>query len=179
MQTIQNIKLSCKEFKKTKSLVLVSLFTGLNLILANFKIRLSTHLQIGFSSLAAAVGSMYYGPLMAGVAGLVADNLKFFLLNSGDPYFPGFGINEFLTGFIYGMFFYKKEITWKRVGIARFLVVVIVNLILTSLWLNIMYGKGFLVYLSARIIKNIVAFPFDVIILYNLLQAATRIKRPR
>lgn len=179
MQTLTNIKLSYMEFKKTKSLVLVSLFTGLNMLLGNFTIKFSNYLQIGFASFAAGIGAMYYGPVMAGIAGIVADNLKFFLMNTGAPYFPGFTINEFLVGFIYGCFFYKKEITWKRVMIARFLVVVLLNMILTSVWLNILYGKGFLVYLSARIVKNVVAFPFEVIILYNLLKAFERIKKPR
>ena len=86
---------------------------------------------------------------------------------------PGFAINEFLTGFIYGCFFYKKKITLPRVIVARAMITIFINLILTSLWLNIMYQSP--LFTMIRLIKNIVMFPVDVAILYFALKGAQRV----
>lgn len=42
------------------------------------------------------------------------------------------------------------------------IVLVVVNLILDSLWLNIMYGKAFKYYIGARAITQLVVFPIYV-----------------
>lgn len=71
-------------------------------------ISISPTLRIGFSSVFAGVSGMVYGPMLTGFAGVIADTLKYMIRPDG-PYFPGFAINEFLTGFIYGCFFYKRK----------------------------------------------------------------------
>ena len=110
---------------------------------------------------------------MAGFAGIICDNIKYFLNPSG-PYMPLFGLNEFLTGFIYGLFFYKKELTIKRVIAARLTVVLLINMLLTPLWLHMLYGNAFIVLVQARILKNILLFPIDVFLLYTVLKATKR-----
>lgn len=162
------------ELKKVSSLVGTSLLTALNIIAGFFSIKITPMIKIGFTSVVAGVCGMYYGPIATGLAGIVADNLKFMLFPDG-PYFPGFALNEFIVGMIYGSFFYKKEITLPRVMIARALVTIIVNLGLTSLWLNILYQNP--IFTSVRLIKNIIMYPIDVAILYFVLKAAKRIQK--
>ena len=117
---------------------------------------------------------MYYGPICTGFAGVIADTLKYIIRPDG-PYFPGFAVNEFLTGMIYGCFFYKKKITLPRVIIARACITVFINLILTSLWLNMMYQSP--LFTMVRLIKNVVMFPVDVALLYAALKGAERVHR--
>ena len=74
---------------------------------------------------------------------------------------------------IYGAFFYKKKITLPRVIAARACITVLINLILTSLWLNIMYQSP--LFTMVRLVKNIVLFPVDVAVLYFLLKAGEKI----
>ena len=90
-------------------------------------------------------------------------------------WFPGFAVNEFLTGMIYGCFFYKKKITLLRVIIARACITVFINLILTSLWLNMMYQSP--LFTMVRLIKNVVMFPVDVALLYAALKGAERVRK--
>ena len=45
-----------------------------------------------------------------------------------------------LTGFIYGIFFYKKKITFTNCLLARFFVNIIINVGLGSIWWGIVYN---------------------------------------
>lgn len=168
------IKTSAKEVRRVKSICGCAMLTALNVAVGTLFIPITPTLRIGFSSIFAGVSGMYYGPVITGMAGVIADTLKYIMRPDG-PYFPGFAINELLTGMIYGSFFYKKEITLPRVILARLCVTVFINLILTSLWLNIMYQNP--LFTMVRLIKNIIMFPMDVALLYAALKAAKRIKK--
>ena len=170
---ITRIKESKQEFFNVKSLVGVSLLTALNVAAGAFEIQLTPLLKIGFASVFAGASGMFFGPLPTAFACVIADHLKF-LINPGGPYFIGFPINELLIGFIYGCFFYKQKVTLKRTIAARLTVTVLINLILTPLWLNIMYQNP--LFTTVRIVKNILMFPFDVAILHVVLKATEKIK---
>lgn len=168
------IRQSGQGIKNVKTLVGTSLFVAMNAALGYFKIVvIPKMLEINFSSLALAACAFTYGPVMAGAAGIICDNIKY-LLNPSGPYMPLFGLNEFLTGFIYGLFFYKKSLSLKRVILARLSVVLLINIFLTPLWLHILYGNAFIILVQARILKNILMFPVDVFLLYTVLKATKR-----
>lgn len=164
---------SAKEFKSTRAICGVAMLTALNVIAGTLlNIQVTPMLRIGFSSVFAAISAMLYGPLLSGSAGIVADTLKYLIRPDG-PYFPGFALNEFLTGLIYGSFFYQKKVSLPRAIIARFFITFIINLTLTSLWLNLLYQNP--IFTSIRLFKNVIAFPFDVAILYFALNAAQKV----
>lgn len=168
------IRQSALGIKKVKNLVGTSLFIAMNAALGYAKIVVIPKiLEINFSSLALAACAFTYGPVMAGLAGIICDNIKYFLNPTG-AYMPLFGLNEFLTGFIYGLFFYKKNITLPRVILARLVIVLLINMLLTPLWLHLLYGNAFIVLVQARILKNILLFPIDVFLLYTVLKATKR-----
>lgn len=170
------IKDSAKEVRRVTSITGTAMLTALNVSVGTMFIPITPTLRIGFSSIFAGVSGMYYGPLITGMAGVIADTLKYIIRPDG-PYFPGFAINEFLTGMIYGIFFYKKDITLPRVILARLCITVFINLILTSLWLNMMYQSP--LFTMIRLVKNVVMFPVDVALLYFALKAAKRIQPKR
>jgi ECF transporter S component (folate family) len=112
-----------------------------------------------------------YGPLWAGAAYAVGDILGMMILPTG-PYFPGFTLTAFLTGVTFGLFLHTRTVTWKRVVIPSAIVLVIINLGLDTYWLTIILGKGYLALLPARIIKTVLAFPIQVMLIpfvYNRL----------
>ena len=67
--------------------------------------------------------------------------------------FFGFVLNEFLLGFIYGCWFYRRKVTLARIFCACLTAVLVLNLCLTPLWLHIMYGNAF-VLSAARLLKT-------------------------
>ncbi len=70
---------------------------------------------------------------------------------------------------------YKKPIKIHRIIIVEFLVKTVVNSGLNTLWLIILYGKGFMVILTARVIKNLIMWPIDSMTLLVLLVYAEKI----
>ena len=61
-----------------------------------------------------------------------------------------------------------KNLTIKRVLAAKFIVMLTVNVLLNTLWLSMLYGKGIMVLLPARALKNLIMWPIDSIIFYSL-----------
>lgn len=170
------LKESSAHLKKTSSLTNLALFAALNIIIGSLFIELNSALRIGFSFIVVGVCALFYGPVATGCVGVVADIIKY-IIRPGGPFFIGFTLNEFIGGFLTGLILYKKPVTIKRVFFTRLVVIVTVNLVLTPIWLSILYGKGIMVYVSARIIKNIILLPIETIMLYSVLKAAEKARR--
>lgn len=170
---IADIRESAQQIKQVRSLTGGAMLTALNLILNTTRIVVSSFLEISFVFLSLAAAGFMYGPVMAGIIGAVADVIGFFIAPNG-AFFPGFTISAFLEGFLYGMIFYKKKITFKRVIAASVLRTIIFSFILTPLWLNIMYGSALMS--SARALKAVVCFPVDTALLFIVMKAVESIK---
>ena len=56
----------------------------------------------------------------------------------------------------------EKKYFWLKAIISNLIVLAIINLLLNSLWLKIMYGKAFVYYLGVRAIAQVVSFPIYV-----------------
>ena len=168
---------SAKELKKVTSLCACAMLTAIKVVVDQFTIVVSNILQIGFSTIVLGVNALYYGPWLAGLCGAISDLLAYILHPTG-VFFLGFTLNEFLVGFIYGCFFYKQKITLPRIILAQLTMVLIVHMILTPLWLHIMYGTGFIALFTARIVTQIVKFPIDCLLLYTLLKTMEKVRKP-
>lgn len=166
-------KSAAKEVKTVSSITGSALLAAMSPVLGMLTINVNQYMKIGFTSLIHAMTGYLYGPILAGIAGGVADIIKYIAKPTG-PFFPGFTLNEILVGFVYGLFFYKKKVTLKKAVGARMIMTFGINLTLTPLWLSIMYGSAFKVMVPARIIKNIVMIPIDIFLLYNVLKFAEK-----
>ena len=100
---------SLAEFGRTRSLVVAGLLTGEAVIIDRlFTFEVSPVLEIGLAFLATALCASLCGPWVAGTAGVAVDLLSYFLRPNG-AFFFGFTFNQFLLGFIYGLWFYKRR----------------------------------------------------------------------
>ena len=170
------LKESSAHLKKTSSLTNLALFTALNIIIGSLFIELNGTLRIGFSFIVVGACALFYGPVATGCVGVVADIIKY-MIRPGGPFFIGFTLNEFISGFLTGLILYKKPVTIKRIFLTRLVVIVTVNIVLTPIWLSILYGKGIMVYVSARIIKNLILLPIETAILYGVLKPVEKARR--
>ncbi|MEG0305394.1 MAG: folate family ECF transporter S component [Oscillospiraceae bacterium] len=174
---MQFFKSAAAELHRTASLAGAAMMAALNLVLNQITIPVSNMLEIGFTFLAAGACGYLYGPWLAGLAGVAADIMGYFLRPNG-AFFPGFTLNEFVLGFIYGAFFYKRKITLPRTVAACCTAVLCVNLCLTPLWLYILYGKSFLALLGVRLIKNAIKLPIDICLLHFTLKTIEKHRKP-
>ena len=153
---------------RTKKLAVTGLFIAMNLVLNQVTIPIGTTMEIGFAFLPIALIGYLYGPLTAGLSGVIADILGFMFRPAGF-FFPGFTLNAFISGILYGLFLHRKKITLGRVALLRLVNTIIISLILTPTWLYIMYETPLITI--PRIIKAIVKYPVDVALLYMVLTA--------
>ena len=153
-----------KNISTVKKIVYMAVFIAITSILSRFFAIQLEILKITFSfipiALAAMLSGPIYGGLVAGIEDLIGD-----ILFPKRPFFPSFTLSAVLVGIIYGLILYKKPKTIGRFIVASTLIAVIVNIILNTVWLMILYNKGFIALASTRIIKAIIMIPIEVIML--------------
>lgn len=135
-------------------------------------IPIGPNVRISFGYLSRAVVGMLFGPAAA-INGALSDILGSIIHPIG-PYFPGFTLTGFVGGLIYGYMLYERRPSLSRVLLAKLLIDVACNLLLNTLWLDLLYGKAFWAILPARFFKNLLQYPVDVLLLYPLLKLVDR-----
>jgi len=156
---------SLHEFTVTKNLVLCGLMAAIAIVLSMVaSISIGPYVKIGFSGIPNRIVEFLFGP----VVGCILDLLKFMIKPDG-PFFFGFTFNVMLAGLIYGCLLYHKPLSIKRIVIAEFLVKLIVNCGLNTLWISMLYGKAFFVLLPMRLLKNVIMLPIDSAIVFFAL----------
>ena len=80
-----------------------------------------------------------------------------------------------LAGVLYGCFFYKKKLTIWRVLAAKFVVMLICNVILNTLCLQVLYGQAFMAILPMRALKNLIMWPIDSIVFFGIAKTLEQI----
>lgn len=126
----------------TYSLTTMGLLIAMIIILTNYLSVETQFLRVSFEFIPQAILGMLFGPFWAGISSVVADIIGTTLFGKAG-FFIGFTLNAFIAGVLYGIFFYKKEITFKNTFMCVLLNTIIISLFLTPLWLSIMYKVPF------------------------------------
>lgn len=166
------------ELQNTKSLVFASMIVVLRVVVKAFKIPLAAGLSITFDCYINSLGSLIYGPVVGLCVGAVSDTLGCIIFPSADLYFPPFILVEMLSSFIFGLFFWKRQITVQKVLAAKFTVNLVCNIILTSIFMKWMYvvredekALTYNVINMVRIVKNLVLFPVESVLIVLIIGA--------
>ena len=155
----------------------ISLFIALYLVLAAFKISLSSTLRISFTFLALGASCCFFGLWPNLISAFICDFLGW-LIHPDGPYVPLFAMVLMAEAAIFSFFFYGREkIGLGRVILAKGLATILCNLILNPLILSMMYQLPFWVTFSTRLVKNAVLFPVEVFLLYLVLQMCIRLSK--
>lgn len=168
---LQKLKNSAKNLKNTRVLCTAAIFTALFVILYAFKLAILPELRITFTFIPLALAGWLLGPVPAMLVGLVGDIIGCILFPSG-AYFPGFTLTKLLSGFIYGIFLYRQnpKKNFLPVLFAEISVNMLMNVLLNALWLSVLFGKAWSVYVASHFIKNIFALPIEVILLLLIIR---------
>ena len=165
-----------EKLRNTKTLTLAAMLTAIGIVLGFFKIPLSQIIEIRFGSLPLGVAGMSLGPGIAGIIGALID-VGGYLVKPTGPFFPGFTVSGIVGGLIFGAILYKKELSIPRVTIAVLVHTFVVGIIMNTFWLDFMYIKaGFLNTLWVRLPKELAMIPINIVLLYFLLAAFSRVK---
>lgn len=175
---------SVRELKDPRCLAVTALLIALNVAmdLLNIRLWLTPELRFGVSFVLNASIAMLYGPAVGMMAGFCTDVLGYLVNPSGGAYFPGYTLTAMMGGLLYGLWLYPQRVRRARVLGAKASINLICNIGLNTLWLSLTGGKAMTLLLPARIMKNLLLLPFEVILLYlmvNLvLDIYSRTSRP-
>ncbi len=172
-------KESAAEFSRLRSLAGLGMCLALLIVLTLFgSFYITTTLKLSLGFLILSLIGMVYGPVCGFAAGAAADLICFVLKPSG-PYFPGFTLTTALTGFIFGLFLYRFRTELWRMIASKALVNLLLNLVLNSLWLNLLYGSAFWAMLPSRLLKNVALLPIEVLLMWLVLVPCSKLLKDR
>ena len=169
--------------ERTYRLVLVALMITMTLILN--RVLPSTpvyHLTVDF--IPVFIVAVLFGPVWSAATYAIADTIGAILFPVG-PYNPGITLTLLLIGLIFGLVFYKKDLTGISLWVRSFVAsagTLLVKLFATTYFLFLIYGgpngMGYLAYVIARI-PNCVTFALLVFVLIPVVEKVIieRLKR--
>ena len=165
-----------REFSTIKNLCGISILFALMFICKAFTLPSGFGaLGIGLTYLVFSIIAMIYGPICGLTIGILSDLLGYFVFQSGTPFFLGYTLNAMLSGFMYGLCFYKTKITYAKCLYARIFVNLIVNVVLGSIWWAIINGLNMEAFLSYVMVialpKNLVYLFPQSVLLYIVMKA--------
>mgnify|MGYP000946199307 CR=1 FL=1 len=180
MAFFRNFKKSFEELKSIRCLTVTALLIGVSVALKFVMIMPSETLKISFAFVGLAAIGMLYGPVVAGLAGVVTDVIGFLVKPTG-AFSPIFTLVEVAGAVIYGIFLYglnpvKLDFSSRsaffgglktngfqvfRIFMAKFCVNLFCNVFLNTLCLTVLYGQAFMVILPARALKNLIMWPIS------------------
>lgn len=141
------------------------IFIALTIIFTHIFSVQTPFIRISFGFLPLAVYSAVFGPLPGGLLGAAADILGCMIFSPGS-YFPGFTLSSFLSGCTYGLLLHGRPVSIKRIILACTLIFLLLDTILNTLWLSLLYHKAAAIFFTGRLIKGIIFLPVNIFLLY-------------
>lgn len=167
---------SIQELKSTVNISISAMLLALRVLCAIFTVLVIPEVKIGFSFLPTSIAATLFGPFVSALVDGFGDILGYVFNPVGGAYFPGFTVSAIITGLIYGFFFYKKKMTFKRIILCEIVIAVAVEFLLSSLWVSILYSKAIYLVMSTRVIKILVMLPIRVILNFSVGKILSQIK---
>ena len=157
--------------KQILDITVMALILAIRLVMEMLPaITFGLYVKIGFGFIGAAIAGVMLGPWRAALVGILVDILGNFFSGKSGQFFIGYTLTALVGGLIYGYFLYKR---WEQILIAVLLVTIVCNLGLNSLWVYMMTGKAFAVFMPLRILKNMISLPLNTAILTVLFSNQT------
>lgn len=152
--------------KRTLDITVMAMVLAIRLVMEMLpKINFGLYVQIGFGFIGAAIAGVMLGPWRAALVGILVDILGNFLSGKTGQFFLGYTLTALVGGLIYGYFLYKRPLRWEQIFMTVLLVTIFCNLGLNSIWVHMMTGEAFTVFMSMRILKNMITLPLNTAIL--------------
>ncbi len=185
---------SARSLKNLRTLTTTGILLAMAIGIRSLGIQVTPDLRIVFTCVPISIIGLLYGPVVCGMSTFALDMIGFLIDNkSARGYSIELALVVILSGVIYGVFLYKKEIKLQprdfvRIALARGCVVFFCNICLNSYFLYTLYvnpdfslitaissstaRNAFLLWASGRITKNLLQLPVDIVLLYIAVPAA-------
>jgi ECF transporter S component (folate family) len=159
-----------------KKLISIALLVALSVILKRFLGYNDKVLSVSFGFVPIAVAGMLFGVPGGLIAAMLSDVIGALLFPSG-LFNPGFTLVAALSGLSYGYFLSKPSASKQRIILCQALITLFAHLLLNTLLLVPIIGKGFFAILPLRALKNLLFFPVEVFILLKIAEYRKALER--
>ncbi len=155
----------------TKRLVQLSMLIALNVVFSRFfSVMLTDSIKLSTTFIIMAITGAIFGPIWAGIAGVIADLIGIMLFPQGSGFFIGFTLSAFVDCFIYGYFFSKRPFKTYYVFVTVAISTILVSYLMNTYWLCLMTGNNFAQLVIPRVMTSLVIVPVKIIILIPLMK---------
>ena len=165
----------------TKRVCVIAVLIAMQIVLGRVAaINVGSYLKISFGFIPIAVCGILTGPVWTLLMASVCDILGALLFPTGAFYW-GFTLVAAAGGLIYGLFLYRKKENLIRCLLCTLTVALICNILLNTVFLcriGAMVGpgnEGFWPVMWTRVLKNLIQFPVNGLILFAVSKALKRI----
>ncbi len=125
-----------------KNLCTLGLLTAITALLSIFcTFRIGTVVKIPLKFISVFVTGSLFGPVFAGLTALIGDILNCLLAPSG-PFLPQITLIEFISGAVYGFFFFKPNLSRKSY-LLRTVLCVLVQFVIDMGLVTTLFSYGF------------------------------------
>lgn len=164
-----------KKREHLETMMMLALLLAMQILLSRFFSITALSQKIGFSFLPVFLAARRNGIPGAVFVGGVGDLIGALAFPVG-PYFFGFTVTAALGGVLYGAFF-KRSVSWLSIIAAVVLFQIFGSLMLNTVWLSMMLGKGFWILLPGRVMQAVIMVPVQVVVggLFLRRQAVNRL----
>ena len=165
----------------TKRVCVIAVLIAMQIVLGRIaSINVGSYLKIGFGFIPIAVCGILTGPVWTMFMASICDVLGALLFPTGAFYW-GFTMVAAIAGVIYGLFLHNRKESILLTMLCTLTVALICNIVLNTVFL-IRIGamvppdnEGFWPIMWTRILKNMVQFPVNGLILFGIWKALKRI----
>ena len=164
-----------------RDICLLGLLLAITALLSIFcTFRIGTLVKIPLKFISVFVTAALYGPVWGGICAGAGDILNCLLAPVG-PFVPQITALEFISGFIYGIFFFnfaqsKKSYTIRAVlcSLVQFFMAIIINTVVYTYWLG--WVPDFFSALALRLPASLANFFLQIIVLISGGELISRLK---
>ncbi len=160
---------------KTQTLVIAAMLVAVQVVLARYLSFNVQTLRVSIAFIPVYIIAMLYGPGWAAAVDGTADIIGALLFPTG-PYVPHFTISAALSGACYGLFLHRKELKWYHALIPVLVGNLLINTVLNTYWLKLLYGYGFMALVPGRAWKNAVMIPVQIAAIFWLRKLLPRLE---
>ena len=150
---------------KIRKLCTVSMLIAVSVVLgAYLTVRIGGGIKITFKFVTVFMSAYLFGPIVGGLVGLLSDIIAFFLSPTAS-FLPQVSAIEFVYGFIFGIMFYKKDMSILKIVICAAIQMLIINLFGTSYVLKGFFGDKYSAAVLTRLPTAILNTGIQIVML--------------
>lgn len=168
---------SVKCLKNPRSMVIAAMLTAIYIVLdqPGLSLQIGEWLKINFIFVPVMICAMFYGAVPCAFVCIIGDILGVVLTGKGVV--PQLILVELIRGILMGLIMFRRKPTLGRIALGQSVATLFVNMCLNTavlMWVGYLSAQNVFASIGFRVLKNVVALPVEIAVLFFLLTALTR-----